>query len=94
LVALAPSTSDARHAFPSPGSYGRYIADFACHAKRIVIEVDGSQHAMQSAADEERTKALEANGYQVLRYWNNDVLTNIDGVLADILSKMNSDPHP
>jgi very-short-patch-repair endonuclease len=70
------------------------IADFACHAKRIVIEVDGSQHALQSAADQERTKALKASGYQVLRYWNNDVLTNIDGVLEDILSKMNSDPHP
>jgi hypothetical protein len=73
---------------------GRYIADFACHAKRIIVEVDGSQHALRSAADEERTKALAANGYQVLRYGNNDVLTNIDGLLEDILSKINSDPHP
>jgi very-short-patch-repair endonuclease len=73
---------------------GRYIADLACHAKRLIVEVDGSQHVLRSAADEERTKALAANGYQVLRYWNNDVLTNIDGVLEDILSKINSDPHP
>ena len=71
-----------------------YIADFACHAKRIIVEVDGSQHGPRSAADEERTKVLQAHGYQVLRYWNNDVLTNIDGVLEDILSKINSDPHP
>jgi very-short-patch-repair endonuclease len=90
-----------RHRLPTPGTHfrrqvriGKYIADFACHAKRIIIEVDGSQHAMQSAADVERTKVLEANGYQVLRYWNNDVLTNIDGVLEDILSKMNTHPTP
>jgi very-short-patch-repair endonuclease len=73
---------------------GRYIADFVCHAGRIVVEVDGSQHGPRSAADEERTKAIEANGYKVLRYWNSDVLTNIDGVLEDILSKINNDPHP
>ena len=73
---------------------GGYIADFVCHAKRIVVEVDGSQHGPRSAIDEERTKALMAHGYQVLRYWNNDVLTNIDGVLEDILSRINHDPHP
>jgi very-short-patch-repair endonuclease len=72
---------------------GRYIADFACHAARIVIEVDGSQHA-GSAADEERRKVLEANGYRVLRYWNNDVLSNIDGVLEDILSAITTTPTP
>jgi very-short-patch-repair endonuclease len=48
------------------------------------IEVDGGQHGMQSAADEERTKVLIANGYRVLRYWNNEVLANVDGVLEDI----------
>jgi very-short-patch-repair endonuclease len=90
-----------RHRLPMPGTHfrrqvriGKYIADFACHAKRLIVEVDGSQHVLQSAADEQRTKALEAHGYRVLRYWNNDVLTNIDGVLEDILSKVNSDPHP
>jgi very-short-patch-repair endonuclease len=90
-----------RHQLPTPGTHfrrqvriGRYIADFACHTKRIIVEVDGSQHALRSTADGERTKALAANGYQVLRYWNSDVLTNIDGVLEDILSKINSDPHP
>jgi very-short-patch-repair endonuclease len=90
-----------RHRLPMPSTHfrrqvriDRYIADFACHDKRIVVEVDGSQHAPRSAADEERTKVLEASGYRVLRYWNNDVLTNIDRVLEDILSKINSDPHP
>jgi very-short-patch-repair endonuclease len=89
-----------RHRLPTPGTHfrrqvriGRYIADFACHATRIVIEVDGSQHD-RSAADEQRTKALEANGYRVLRYWNNDVLSNIDGVLEDILSALTTTPTP
>ena len=72
---------------------GRYIADFACHATRPVIEVDGGQHG-GSAADEARTKALAANGYRVLRYWNNDVLTNINGVLEEILSKITTTPTP
>ncbi len=72
----------------------RYIADFVCHAKRLVIEVDGSQHGLRSAADEERTKVLETHGYQVLRYWNNDVLTNVDAVLADNLSKITATPTP
>jgi very-short-patch-repair endonuclease len=48
------------------------------------VEVDGGQHAIQSAPDAERTRILTANRYRVLRYWNNDVLANIDGVLQDI----------
>ena len=73
---------------------GHYIVDFACHAKRVIIEVDGGQHATQSAADAERTSVLEANGYRVLRYWNNDVLKNIEGVLEDIHRAIGVDPHP
>jgi very-short-patch-repair endonuclease len=69
---------------------GPYIADFAC---RIVIEVDGGQHD-RSVADEKRTKVLEASGYRVLRYWNNDVLSNIDGVLEDIVSAITTTPTP
>jgi very-short-patch-repair endonuclease len=65
-----------------------------CHAKRIVVEVDGGQHAARSAADDERTKAIESNGYRVPRYWNNDVLSNIDGVLEDILSAIAGTPTP
>jgi very-short-patch-repair endonuclease len=65
-----------------------------CHATRILVEVDGGQHGTASAADEARTKVLEANGYRVLRYWNNDVLTNIDGVLEDIVSAITTTPTP
>jgi very-short-patch-repair endonuclease len=90
-----------RHRLPTPGTHfrrqvriGRYIADFACHAHLLVVEVDGSQHGERSAADEERTKGIEAYGYRVLRYWNSDVLKNIDGVLEDILGAITTTPTP
>jgi very-short-patch-repair endonuclease len=89
-----------RHRAPTPGTHfrrqvriGRYIVDFACHATRIVIEVDGGQHD-RSATDEERRKVIEASGYRVLRYWNNDVLSNINGVLEHILSAITTTPTP
>src|SRR5262249_17061999 len=69
---------------------GRYIVDFASHRAKLVIEIDGGQHVEQAAADAERTRFLEAEGYRVVRFWNNDVLTNIDGVLEAI----QCDPRP
>jgi very-short-patch-repair endonuclease len=62
---------------------GPYIADFASHRARVVIEVDGGQHE-GNAADAVRTKFIERQGYRVLRFWNNDVLRNIEGVLEVI----------
>ena len=58
-----------------------YIVDFVCLEKRIVIEVDGGQHAVEKEKDTERDRWLESQGFKVLRFWNNDVLTNIQGVL-------------
>ena len=52
--------------------------------KKLIIEVDGSQHLEQQEYDEERTNYLEARGYQVLRFWNNDVMNNTDAVLQVI----------
>src|SRR5260370_34063041 len=72
----------------------RYIVDFVCHGKKIIIEVDGGQHGNQLAADAQRTKIIEANGYTVLRYWNNDVLSNTDGVLEDIQRALVGTPTP
>jgi very-short-patch-repair endonuclease len=60
---------------------GKYIADFACHEKRIVIEVDGRQHLTNKERDRERDNWFKEQGYKVLRFWNNEVLTNIAGVL-------------
>ncbi len=62
---------------------GAYVADFLCEHARLIIEVDGGQHA-DNPADAARTAVLEAAGYSVLRFWNNDVLENIDGVLEEI----------
>jgi len=73
---------------------GRYIADFVCHSARLVVEVDGGQHAVRTAADQERSKVLEANGYRVLRFWNNEVLKNIDGVLEEIQRAITTTPTP
>jgi len=61
---------------------GPYVVDFACLKKRLIIEIDGGQHSTQKAQDDERTRVLEQLGYRVLRFWNNDILTNPDGVLT------------
>jgi very-short-patch-repair endonuclease len=73
---------------------GRYIVDFASHGARLVVEVDGGQHAEQSASDAERTRFIESEGYRVLRFWNNDVLSNINGVLEVIQSAITTTPTP
>ncbi len=67
---------------------GNYIVDFACPEHRLVIEVDGSQHAEDQVIryDEKRSGYLEAQGWQVLRFWNDDVLKDIGGVCQHILA--------
>jgi very-short-patch-repair endonuclease len=69
---------------------GTYIPDFCAPKKKLIIELDGGQHLEQDASryDEERTKYLEARGYKVMRFWNNDVLNNIDGVILAIVRAM------
>jgi len=62
---------------------GSYITDFACRKARLVIELDGGQHS-GSTTDPERTRLIEAHGYTVIRFWNNDVLANTEGVLEEI----------
>ena len=73
----------------------RYIADFACPDAGLIVELDGSRHGEQRTYDEARTRKLETMGYRVLRFWDNDVLTNIEGVLEVILEALASPaPHP
>jgi very-short-patch-repair endonuclease len=60
---------------------GQYIVDFACAELRLIVEIDGGQHAEQINYDLNRTNFLQSKGYQVIRYWNNEVLGNIEGVL-------------
>ena len=61
-----------------------YVADFASLDAKVIIELDGGQHAEQAEADEKRTRVLEAAGFLVLRFWNADVFSNHDGVLETI----------
>jgi very-short-patch-repair endonuclease len=65
---------------------GRYIVDFVCFEKRVVIEVDGSHHAVLAEEDRVRDEWLAGQGFRVLRFLDNEVLTNLDGVLATISS--------
>jgi very-short-patch-repair endonuclease len=66
---------------------GPYICDLVCREKRLIVEADGGQHA-DSAADATRDQWLTAHGYRVLRFWNNDILENIDGVLETIAAAL------
>ena len=70
-----------------------YIADFVCREKKLVIEIDGGQHMDAVAYDIQRTRCLEANGYRVLRFWNNEVYNNIQGVIDSILNLLDTVPH-
>ncbi|MGN6500567.1 MAG: endonuclease domain-containing protein, partial [Tsuneonella sp.] len=72
---------------------GRYIADFVCQSARLIVEVDGGQHS-DSEADVRRTAWLESVGYRVLRFWNHDVLENVDGVLIRIGEALAGAPSP
>jgi very-short-patch-repair endonuclease len=63
---------------------GPYFADFCCTSLKIVIELDGGQHADRAAYDAARTAYLERQGYVVLRFWNNDVMEGLDGVCEQI----------
>jgi len=69
-----------------------YIADFVCIEKKLIIEIDGGQHAESLEKDNERTKYLENKGYKVIRFWNNEVISSMDAVLDTILDRLNEDP--
>jgi very-short-patch-repair endonuclease len=72
---------------------GRFIADFCCLEARLVVELDGGQHAVQKEADRRRSLFLERLGYRVVRFWDNEVMEDIEAVLQRI-AEILSDPHP
>ena len=74
--------------------YGDFILDFVCLERQTVVELDGSQHAESSDRDAARTLALEAAGFRVLRFWNNEVFENIEGVLEAIRQCLESPATP
>jgi len=81
------------HKFVRQLPVGSYFADFACREAALVVEVEGSQHA-DSPIDEARTRVLVAEGYSVLRFWNNEVLGDPHGVAEAILAAIAGHPSP
>jgi very-short-patch-repair endonuclease len=71
---------------------GRYIADFVCWEQRLIIELDGGQHAEQAEYDQERDAWLRSRGYTVLRFWNHDVMQQLEGVLEQIRCAVGPSP--
>ncbi len=66
----------------------KYIADFVCESARLIVELDGHQHADTQDADAVRTAVLERQGYRVIRFWNHDVYDNLDGVMIEVLREL------
>jgi len=73
---------------------GRYIVDFVCVERRLIVEIDGGQHAEQAEYDQHRDAWLRSQGYTVLRYWNNEVMQQLEGVLEQIRLTITLSPGP
>lgn len=73
---------------------GRYVVDFVNFERKLVIELDGSQHIIEKKRDRERDHWLQTQGFEVLRCWNNEIFENLDGVLEVVREKLLSSPSP
>ena len=83
------------HKFRRQVPLDRYIADFVCHEARLIIEIDGGQHDPSSDGELERSRFLSGEGYLILRFWNNDVVANPEGVHSRIVETLQRvHPHP
>ena len=71
---------------------GVYIVDFVCLEQKLIVEIDGGQHAERVQYDERRTKALSAKGFRLLRFWNNEVMQNTNAVLEAIFAELTACP--
>jgi very-short-patch-repair endonuclease len=83
-----------RYRFRRQHTLGHYIVDFVCLHRRLIIELDGSQHIEQKDYDEQRTAYLLSRGFRVIRFWNHDIFENTDAVLEEIYRALSLDPHP
>ncbi|MBI4314795.1 MAG: endonuclease domain-containing protein [Chloroflexi bacterium] len=72
---------------------GKYVPDFCSVKAKLIIELDGSQHLKQEEYDNERTRYLESQGYRVIRFWNNQVLNDIEAVVRAIAIALESNEH-
>ena len=82
------------HKFRRQQPSGRYIVDFVSFERRVIIELDGGQHSQQMVYDSKRTAWLEAKGYRVLRFWNNQVMEDIEAVKAVIFTALVAGEYP
>ena len=73
---------------------GPFICDFMCRERKLVVELDGGQHGEKIEEDASRTRFIEAEGFRVIRFWNNDVLSNVEGVLQTVLEALPDRPTP
>ena len=83
-----------RDRFRRQAPIGPYIVDFACFEKRLIIELDGGQHAVRVEEDIRRTDWLNSQGFRVIRFWNNQVFENGEAMLEAICVALNPPPHP
>ena len=79
--------------FRNQHAIGNYVVDFCAPRKKLIIELDGSQHMEQEGYDQERTEYLESKGYKVIRFWNHKVMTDIDSVIRAIIQAVHAG-HP
>ena len=83
----------AGHKFKRQQPLGKYIVDFVCFEAKLIVEVDGGQHN-ESDSDKLRDAWLQSQGFAVLHFWNNEVMQNLEGVLARILNALAPSPQP
>jgi very-short-patch-repair endonuclease len=73
---------------------GKYIVDFVCYEKKIIIELDGGQHSEHEEKDQIRDEWLRSGGFKIVRFWNNDVLKKTEGILEIIIKECLESPSP
>ena len=76
------------HKFRRQTPIGPFFVDFVCMESRLIVELDGSQHQQQAQYDAERTQALESEGFRVKRFWNSEILTDLESVADSILMEL------
>ena len=82
------------HKFRRQTPIGPYFVDFVCMERRLVVELDGSQHQQQKQYDDERTRALESQGFRIKRFWNSEILSDLESVADSILMELDRRPSP
>ncbi len=73
---------------------GPFICDFVSRSARLVVEVDGGQHAWRTKEDADRTRFIESRGFRVIRFWNDDLLQRLEGVVSEIERALSDSPSP